>query len=68
MASVLSLSPIDDLLRVGGHHLSPICPASQRAAFDVSALNILPIAALTALDVQNANPERRCWQSKLGNP
>ena len=68
MASVLLLPLVDYLRHVGGHHLSPICPASQGAAFDVSALNILLIAAVTTLDVQNAKPERRYRQSKLGNP
>lgn len=68
VASILLLSLVHELLRVGRHRLSPTCLASQRAAFDVSALNILPIAAVTASDVQNTKPERRYRQSKLWQP
>lgn len=67
-ASVLGSSHLHPLLRVGGHRLPPICPALQRAALDVSSRNILPIAAVTALDVQNANRERCYRPSRLGNP
>lgn len=49
MASVSLL--VDDLLCVGGRHLSLIRLASQRAALAASALNTLLIAAITALDV-----------------